>query len=51
MLCVGELDPDPEQQQALVNRMFSLAREMSEHLSVAGDMPGQTRESISARNA
>jgi DNA-binding IclR family transcriptional regulator len=49
MLCVGELDPDPKQQRALVSRMLSLASEMAEHLSIIGDMPGQVRESLAAR--
>lgn len=49
MSSVGELGSDPAQQQKLVNQMLSLAREMSEHLALVGDMPGQTREPASSR--
>ena len=37
MLCLGRIDP--EQDTAIVHQMFSLAREMSERLSAAGDLP------------
>lgn len=38
MLCLGKLDPDPERDLATVQQMLSLAREMSDRLSAAGDM-------------
>jgi len=51
MLCVGELPPEPAGQREIVNLMLSLAREMEQHLSSIGDMPGQVREALAARRS
>lgn len=39
LLCVGTLDPAPDQELQLVRQMLSQAREMSERLIVAGEIP------------
>ncbi|CAI7978372.1 IclR family transcriptional regulator [Frankia sp. Hr75.2] len=47
LLCVGELDP--AQDAALVNQMLSMAHQISDQLTMAGDLPGQVR--MNARRA
>ena len=44
MLCLGHLNDDPAEDEALARQMQSLAAEMSEHIAVLGDMPKASTE-------
>jgi IclR family acetate operon transcriptional repressor len=44
MLCLGPIEDDPREDAALAQRMQSLAAEMSDHISVLGDMPKANTE-------
>ena len=44
MLCLGALEEDDEQDAWLAQQMHSLAHEMSEHISLMGDMPKASSE-------
>ena len=39
MLCIGEIDINPEHETWLASEMQSLAKEMTEQLAIVGDMP------------
>lgn len=39
MLSIGRLDPAPDKELSVVRQMLSLAREMSDQLTLIGDMP------------
>ncbi|HEX5368955.1 MAG TPA: IclR family transcriptional regulator [Dehalococcoidia bacterium] len=44
MLCLGPIADDPAEDAALAQQMQSLAAEMSDHISVLGDMPKANTE-------
>jgi hypothetical protein len=44
MLCIGPIDDSPEHESWLAGQMQSLAAEMSEHISISGDMPKANTE-------
>jgi hypothetical protein len=44
MLCLGSLRLDPDHDEWLAQQMQALAREMSDHIAVTGDMPKANTE-------
>jgi len=44
MLCIGEIDINPEHETWLVGEMQSVAREITEQLAIVGDMPTANTE-------
>lgn len=44
MLCLGELDSRPREDERLAQQMQSLAHEMSEYIALMGDMPKASTE-------